>query len=367
ALPMVIGMCIGACVPVLISAIGANVNGKRAAIIYLYFNIAGAVVLMIPFYLIHLFVGFDFMSTTATSIGIAIVNTVFKVAATIILMPFAKVLQKVAVLTIKDKSSDPDDIPEDNLLDERFLDYPPIALEQCGKTFSMMVSTAFKNLEHAISLLSDYSEEGFNKIQLREDRIDRYEDTIGSYLAQLNRKELSEKETIVSAKYLTCISNFERISDHAVNIAELAKELHDKKISFSPMALKEMQVCIDAVREIVGITKACVLTDDIGLAKKVEPLEEVIDILTKELKQRHIQRVQQDQCTLELGFIYNDCISNFERVADHCSNIAVAVLESEDIKLLAHDYIKMLNEDSSEYRAELELCINKYYNRLDNA
>lgn len=365
AIPMVIGMCIGACVPVLISAIGANVNGKRAAFVYLYFNLSGALILMIPFYIIHAFVGFEIMSLTATSMGIAIVNTIFKVAATVILAPASKLLEKLAVTTIREKPGEVDDEYEDDLLDERFLAYPSLALEQVGKTMDHMVEASFKNLKRSIALLQTFDQETYDKIMKREDSVDRYEDALGAYLVRLNAKELSEKETQATAKYLHCLGNVERISDHAVNIAELAKELADKRICFSEQGGKDLEVCADAVLEIIRLTGRAMQESDTETAKAVEPLEEIIDVLTTELKGRHIRRVQSGHCTLELGFVYNDCINNFERVADHCSNIAVAVLESADASLQSHTYLRTIKQtDQEDYRAALTQYADKYYNRL---
>ncbi len=361
AIPMVLGMCIGACVPVLLSAIGANVNGKRAACVYLYFNIAGSVILMVPFYIIHALVGFDFMSTAATSLGIAVVNTVYKVAATLIQAPFAHVLEKLAVATIKETKSEEDDEFEDNLLDERFLAYPAVALEQSGHTMERMTAAAFKNLDKSIELLNTFSQEKYDKIMRREDRVDRYEDRLGAYLVRLNTTALTDKETRETAKYLHSLSNVERVSDHAVNLAELAEEMARKHVSFSEQAAREMQVCIDAIHEIAELTRTALVNNDLSTARQVEPLEEVIDALTEELKVRHIMRVQAGSCTLELGFIFNDCINNFERVADHCSNIAVAVLESADSTLQSHDYLRGIKQNNQEeYRTWLERYEQKY-------
>ena len=366
AIPMVVGMCIGACVPVLISAIGANVNGKRAAFVYLYFNLSGAILLMVPFYIIHAFVGFEIMSMTATSMGIAIVNTIFKVAATVVLAPASKLLEKIAVTTIKERPEEKDDEYEDDLLDERFLAYPPLALEQIGNTMDRMADVSFKNLRRAIDLLRSYDQTQYEKVMKSEDSVDRYEDALGAYLVRLNAKALSEKETRITAKHLHCLSNIERISDHAVNIAELAKELDDKKIRFSNAGAEDLDVCSDAVLEIIDLTSRSVLQEgDSQTAKIVEPLEEVIDVLTAELKSRHIRRVQTGNCTLELGFIYNDCINNFERVADHCSNIAVAVLEAADSNLHSHSYLRTVKQaDQEEYRTALANYSDKYYHRL---
>lgn len=365
AIPMVLGMCIGACVPVLLSAIGANVNGKRTAFIYLYFNIIGTLVLCIPFYLICAIVGLDFLSAPATSVGIAVVNTVYKVLATVVLAPFSHLLVKLAVLTIPDKSSEDDEVFEDNLLDERFLKYPPLAIEQSGKTMERMARAACKNINRAIDLLYAFSREKYDKIMSRENVVDRYEDQLGAYLVRLNGQELSDSETQLSAKYLHCLTNVERISDHAVNLAELGEEMQSKGISFSEQARSELDVCVEAVREIVSLTQTALNDDNLELARRVEPLEEVIDTLTEELKVRHINRVQAGQCTLELGFIFNDCINNFERVADHCSNIAVAVLESANRDLQSHDYLRSLKQtNEEEFRSWLQTYEEKYCKSL---
>jgi len=366
AVPMVIGMCIGACVPVLLSAIGANVNGKRTALIYLYFNLAGAVVMMIPFYILNAVVGFDFMPTAATSMGVAIVNTAFKIGATMILMPFAGLLQKIVVTTIKDKKTDDDDdCEEDNLLDERFLAYPSLALEQCGKTIERMAAAAFKNFDRSVELFEKFSQEKCDKIMSREETVDRFEDRVGAYLVRLHEKQLSDSETRLSARYLTCLSNLERISDHAVNIAALAQELYDKKTEFSEEAKRECGICISAVRDIVELTHDAMDNNDVSTARKVEPLNETIDALIKELKVRHIHRVQSGGCTLQHGFIYNDILNNLERVANHCSNIAITVIENEDGKLMPHDYLRTVSEDcEDDYRKYLNYYAGKYYEEL---
>ena len=366
AVPMVLGMCIGACVPVLLSAIGANINGKRTAFIYLYFNLAGSLLLMIPFYLIHGLVGLGFMAATATSMGIAIVNTVYKVSATVLLTPCAPLLEKAVVATIREKRSPDDEEMEESLLDERFLEYPPLALEQCGKTLDQMSDAAFKNLRRAMELLDEFDQKKFQKILQREDRIDHMEDRLGNYLVRLTAKELSDKETRASAKYLTCLSNLERISDHAVNLAELAQELAQKSSSFSPQAHKELHICMDAVEEIACMTQRVLTEDDLVQARLVEPLEEVIDMLTRDLKTRHIQRLQAGQCTLELGFVFNDCINNFERVADHCSNLAIAVLEETGTQLQPHDYMMSIKSGDSDYRKHFDECLEKYCGALEH-
>ena len=366
AIPMVVGMCIGACAPVLLSAIGANINGKRTAFIYLYFNLAGSLLLMIPFYLIHGLIGLDFMAATATSMGIAIVNTVYKVSATVLLTPCAPLLEKAVVATIREKHSPDDEEMEESLLDERYLEYPPLALEQCGKTLDQMSDAAFKNLRRAMELLDEFDQKKFQKILQREDRIDHMEDRLGNYLVRLTAKELSDKETRTSAKHLTCLSNLERISDHAVNLAELAQELAQKASSFSPQAHRELHICMDAVEEIACMTQQVLTEDDLVQARLVEPLEEVIDMLTRDLKTRHIQRLQAGHCTLELGFVFNDCINNFERVADHCSNLAIAVLEETGTQLQPHDYMMNIKTGDSGYRERFAACLEKYCGALEH-
>jgi len=346
ALPMIVGMCIGACVPVLLSAIGANVNGRRAALIYLYFNLLGAVVWMIPFYLYDALVGFSFMDSAANSLGIAVANTVFKVAATVVLFPFAGKLEKLAVLTVPEKTTEEDDAPEENYLDERFLAYPPLAVEQGGRTLAQMAAAAKKNLNKALELLRDFDQVKYDKIMSREETVDRYEDRLGNYLVKLNTRELSESETRQTSKILHSITNLERISDHAVNVAKLAMEMHAKGISFSDQAVAELAVAAAAVREIVDLACGAVCSDDFEAAQRVEPLEETIDAITDDLKTRHISRLQTGHCTLELGFIFNDCVNNFERVADHCSNLAVSVIELKYAALESHDYLRNLKRSS---------------------
>ena len=362
AIPMVIGMCIGACVPVLISAIGANLNGKRTAFVYLYFNLVGGAILLGSFYIVNAFVDFGIMHQTATSIGIAIVNTIFKVAATLLLAPFAGLLEKLAVLTIKEKAGAEDEEYQGNLLEERFLEYPPLALEQSGRAVDLMTHAAFKSLKKSTDLLTEFSQEKYDKIMSRESLVDRYEDALGSYLIRLNTKALSEKETQTAARYLSCLTNLERISDHAVNLAELGKELADKKIRFSPQAQQELSTCVAAVLEILELTQKAMQTDDTDAAKMVEPLEGAIDLLTKAGKSNHIQRVQTGNCTLELGFIFNDCLHNIERVADHCSNLAVTVLESSNSAVHGHDYLRAIKEDGgNQYQILLAGYAAKYH------
>ncbi len=365
AIPMVIGMCIGACAPVLLSAIGANVNGKRTAFVYLLFNLSGALLLLVPFYIINAFVHFDIMNLPAASMGIAIVNTVFKVVATLILMPFAGLMVKLISSLIKDKSASDDEEFEENLLDERFLNYPPLALEQSGKTMAQMSGAAFKNMHKSIELLSEFEQEKYDKIMSREDKVDNFEDRLGSYLVRLHTKQLSELENRISARYLNYLANVERISDHSVNVAELAQELHNKKLSFSPQATHDLSVCIEAIEEISRLTQEAMENMDFLLAGKVKPLQEVINMMTKNLKVGHIKRIQAGLCTLELGFVFNDLLNNFERIAAHCSNIAITILDSQDSNMREHDYVGSLDRnDHNVYELQLQFYKNKYLDIL---
>ena len=361
AIPMVLGMCIGACVPVLLSAIGANANGKRTAVIYLYFNIVGSVLFMVPFYLLHLVLPMEFMAGPADAFGIAVFNTVFKVAATLVQLPVTGLLVKLACATIKEERGEDDERFQENLLDERFLDYPPLALEQSGRTVERMAAAAFKNLNRSIDLFTAFSGEKYDKIMGRESVVDRYEDRLGSYLFHLNSRDLNERETLVSSHYLHCLTDLERISDHAVNLADLAREMDSKGIAFSKDGLEDMTRATDAVREILCLAQQALEREDMAVAQRVEPLEEVISSMMEGMKLRHIRRLQNGACTLELGFILNDCINNFERVAAHCSNVALAVLELRYADLQFHDYARDVRQGDQHGDGKwLALYLDKY-------
>lgn len=368
AIPMVLGMCIGACVPVLLSAIGANANGKRTAIIYLYFNIVGSALFMVPFYLIDAFVELGFMALPANAFGIAVFNTIFKVGATAVQLPFTGLLVRLSKATIKEERSEDDEEFEENLLDERFLDYPPLALEQSGRTVSRMATASMKNLNRSIDLFTKFSGEKYEKILGRENVVDRYEDRLGNYLFHLNSRGLNERETLISSHYLHCLTDLERISDHAVNLADLAKEMENKGIVFSPDGLEDMTRASEAVREIVCLAQRALVQADMAVAQQVEPLEEVISTMLEGMKLRHIRRLQNGVCTLEMGFILNDLINNFERVAAHCSNVALAVLELRYADLQFHDYARGVRQgDQPEFRKWLAFYQEKYLKAVTSA
>ena len=305
------------------------------------------------------------MSQMATSMGIAVVNTIFNAATTLVLMPIPGVMEKLAVLTVKAKKGDEEEEYNLNMLDERFLEYPAIALEQSGRAIDLMIDASFKNFRKSTALVNEFKDEKYEKILSREERVDKIEDTLGAYLVRVNKKELSEKETQLAAKYLACLTNLERISDHSVNIAELAKELSEKGLRFSENAVKELNTCVEAAMEIISLAQKSIQENDVETANMVEPLEEIIDIMTKECKSNHIRRVQEGNCTLELGFIFNDCLNNIERVSAHCSNIAMAVLESANSSVHGHNYIKSIKEGvDNSYQHQLTDYAEKYYTKL---
>lgn len=360
AVYMVVGMSVGACVPVLISSIGASLEAKRTAFTYLYFDAIAGVVFCVLFAILDAFTGiFSVLNGPASSVMIALINTSFKVFGVVLLFPFRSVLEMLAMKMFPDIPSDDDEEEfEKNLLDERFLDYPSVAIEQAGRTIDLMATASRKNLLKSIELLDDFSQEKYDKIMRREDRVDKYEDSLGSYLVKLSGHKLSPLEVTRSSTMLQSLTNLERISDHAVNIAELAEELHNKGIRFSDNAKKEIKICIGAMEEILDLVVKALQNRDVDAASRVEPLEDIIDIMTEKMKANHVRRLQTGRCTLDIGFVFNDCINNFERVADHCSNVALIILENQtDIDLATHSYAANMKIDKAE---EYQLLADGY-------
>ena len=353
AIYLIIGMCIGASMPVLLSAIGATTNGKRASIIYLIFNSIGAIILTPIFWGINEFIHFAFMDIPADAFSIAMINTVFNLATTIILMPFVKQFDKLVCALIRDKKTDKK-TGELDRLEERFLTHPGLAIEQSRAVLCSMAEQSHKNLIEAFALMENYSEEGYAKVEADEGEIDKYEDKLGTYLVKITGKELNKAQSREVSKFLHTIGDFERISDHALTIADAAKEINEKQISFSHAAQAELKQLSAAVSEIVAISVKAFIDNDNDLAHRVEPLEETIDMLCDELKLRHINRVQNGNCTLTHGFVFSDYITNCERIADHCSNIAVALIELDMDEFEAHAYLSTLKEHKS-------MLFNTYY------
>lgn len=350
ALPVIMGQNIGTCVTALISGIGANKNAKRAALIHLYFNLIGTILFMSLFYLLNAFVGFPFMDDKATKLGIAIIHTVFNIFATLVLLPFAKGLEKLACLTVRDETGntvEEQKTQEFMLLDNRFLDKPAFAVERCKQVSFQMAALSEKAIMLAVGLLDDYDNAVRQKIIEIENKVDRYEDELGTYMVKLAGKNMAESDSRAISMLLHCIGDFERISDHALNISETAQEMHDKKICFSEKAKAEIQVYTKALRDIMELTTKVFYNGDIQLATTVEPLEEVIDGLNVELKKRHVKRLRNGECTIELGFILSDIISNYERVADHCSNIAVCLIQIHDDGFDTHEYLEHIRSEEN--------------------
>lgn len=359
ALPIIMGQNIGTCVTAIISSIGTSKNAKRAAAVHLFFNIIGTVVFMIVFYTINAIVPFEFLNIPADSKGIATVHTLFNIGATCLLLPFAGLLEKLALLAIRDSKEDQEKENIFKVLDPRFLDTPGIALEQCKKLTDDMARITKESLFGAIDLLDNYSEQREKELVAMETLVDRYEDELGAYLVQVSSKDLSGTDSHTVNTLLHSIGNWERISDHALNICDAAREIYEKKISFSEAATEELAVYIRAIKDILNMTVEAFEYDDIKIAKKVEPLEEVIDNLNLSIKNRHIQRLRAGECTIELGFVLNDILTNFERVSDHCSNVAVSIIQTGDYDVEAHEYIGHL-KDEDDFKRAINLVQREY-------
>lgn len=354
AIPIIMGQNIGTCVTALLSSIGATKNAKRAAMVHLYFNIIGTVVFMVLFYTVNAVVGFSFLGTATNAAGIAVIHSLFNVFATMLLLPFGKGLEKLACLTIRDDVQ-PAEVEEERkelqLLDSRFLEKPAFAMEQSVHVANKMAEESKRTLFTAMDLLWNYTEDGAKKVGELENLVDQYEDELGTYLVKLSRQNLSVHDSHTLSIVLHCIGDFERISDHAINIMEAAQEMHDKKLIFSPKAEEELKVFSRAVQDIVEKAYAVFRDQDEKLAQKVEPLEAVVDELNQEVKKRHIRRLREGKCTIELGFILSDITTSFERVADHCSNIAVCVTQVREDTYDTHGYLNSVkNEDSEIFR-----------------
>ncbi len=364
AFPIIMGQNIGTCVTALLSAIGANKNAKRAAMIHLYFNMLGTVIFLGVFYLLNSVIQFPFMETMATPASIAITHSIFNIVVTLIWLPFSNVLVKLACLTIRDSAEDVEAAKEDReflILESRFLEKPAFAVEQGRTAARRMADDSWKALEAAFALLPQYSEEASMKIDKLEGKVDRYEDELGTYLVQLNNKDLSETDSHSVSIMLHCIGDFERISDHAVNIKESAEELHEKGLSFSAEAKKELAVVTGAVNKIVETAFHVFDAQDITKATEIEALEELIDELTKEMKRRHINRLRSGECTIEMGFILSDLITSMERIADHCSNIGVCVTQVRENLYDTHSHLNELkSQESDDFNRCLENVRKEY-------
>lgn len=344
AFPLILGIAIGSSVPVLFSALGAKADGRRAAYSYLLIELIGAAVLGFLYYILDGFLNFGLDGKIVNTVSVAAINTLFRAATALLLVPFMKPMIRALSILIPESEDEKSAAGDLDRLDERFLQHPALAVEQSRLTVNSMARTARENLMRSLGLFSAFSEEGMRRVEQTEDLIDRYEDKIGTYLVKLNTHELNEKQNESVSKYLHTISDFERIGDHAMNLAETAREVHEKKVVFSESAAQELRVLTDALTEILDLAVTCFVQEDIQQAYRVEPLEERIDVLCDEMKMRHVDRLKAGVCSLSQGFVFNDILTNFERVADHCSNLAIAMIELQADAYDTHDYVINLKE-----------------------
>lgn len=361
AYPIILGIAIGAAVPVLLAAIGAKADGRRAAFSYLLIELLGVVACALIYYIADAIFGLGINSWVVNPVRIATVNSLFRLATAVLLVPFNRQIRGLVTLLVKESKGEKSINRELDRLEERFLQHPALAIEQSRLTVNSMARAAEGNLKAAVKLMSDYSEEDRQRIEQTEELVDLYEDRLGTYLVRITARELDAKQNESVSKYLHTLSDFERISDHAMNIAEAAQEIHSKKLRFSEDARRELAVLTGAMLEILELAVSAFVESDIEKAYVVEPLEERIDILCDEMKIRHIDRIQQGLCSLSQGFVFNDILTNFERVADHCSNLAIAMIELHGDSYDTHSYVINLKElHSHNFDALYEHYTEKY-------
>lgn len=359
ALPIIMGQNIGTCITAILSSIGANRNAKRVGMVHLYFNLIGTGVFLSVFYVLDWLIGFTFTALPINAFGIAVAHTSFNIGTVILLYPMRSLLEWLARKTIRDSKES----EKLELLDQRLLNTPSVAIEQCRRLTVDMANLAQQAFLLADGLLDQYDAKVATEVEEIEQTVDRYEDRLGAYLLQVSALHLSEYESKEVSKLLYGIGDFERISDHAVNLTEVAQELHTKNIGFSPEAQVETSTMRAAVKEIMALTVKVFDTNNQELARKVEPLEEVVDVLRETIKANHIERLRTGTCTIELGFVLSDLLTNLERISDHCSNIAVNVMEQTGRGgLESHAYLHELHEGApnSSFRMQYEAYLNKY-------
>ena len=357
AVPIIMGQNIGTCITAILSAIGANKNAKRVSVVHLSFNIIGTICFMIVFYVLHWVLDFGFMNNAVNEASIAIVHSVFNIFATVIMFPFTKWLEKLSMIIVKD-----DNVEDKNsVLDERLLSTPPIAIVQAKNVANKMAFVAKDSFIRALDMINAYDEEKAEAIRLDETKVDEYEDILGTFLVKLSHESLSRDDSHEISNLLHCIGDFERISDHAVNIVESAEEIAQKGITFSNEAAEELKVVKKALTEILENTCKAFETEDLELAMKIEPLEQIIDVLKIKLRSNHITRLQQDNCTIETGFVFSDLLTDIERTADHCSNIGVCLISVAHDSFDTHGYLHHVKEEGvGNYKEIYEMYREKY-------
>lgn len=357
-IPIIMGQNIGTCVTAMISAVGANKGAKRTAFVHLYFNLIGTVLFLTLFYTGNAIFSFSFTNETVGVAGIALVHSVFNIFTTIVLLPFTKGLEKLAYLTIpqtEDEKHTQNDVF--GILDDRFLTSPAFAIEQCHSLVSQMAEMTRDSFLEAMSVLTDYSEEVAEDVIKKENMVDTYDDKLSAYLTKLGSENLSYQDSLRVTSLMHCLTDFERISDHAINVVENAQQMNKGDLEFSKKGMEEVTVYSNAVKDILNRTTTAFVNNDQDLARTVEPLEEVIDGINKDVKKHHMKRLRKGKCTIEMGLVLSDLAMNYERVADHCSNIAVYMMQLKDTQLEEHSFTEQLDEEES---AEF----NKLYNEF---
>ena len=355
AIPIIMGQNIGTCITAMLSSVGTNKNAKRAAIVHLAFNVIGTIVWLTVFWIIKAIFAPALLNESASLVGIAIAHSVFNILCTALLLPLSGILETVAYRIVPETKTKEEDVE----LDELLLATPSLALENCHSVASEMAETSASALKDSIGTLTRYSNKLDEEIREKESKTDHYEDILGTYLIKLSSNQASEEDSAEAAKLLKMIGDFERISDHAVNILESAEEMNSKDLKFSESAMKELGVLTDAVEEILDLALRAFLDEDVEAASKVEPLEEVIDGLKEQMRTRHILRLQQGDCSIDAGFVWSDLLTNLERTADHCSNIAVCVLEAgSDMNI--HESLHEMKAYNDDFKAEFEKYAAKY-------
>lgn len=357
AIPIIMGQNIGTCITAVISSIGVSKNAKRVSVVHVYFNLIGTAILLSAFYGANAVFDFAFADSSIDPAGIAIVHSIFNIVTTVILFPFSKQLEKLAVKTVKDKNEK----AEETFIDDRLLGTPALAVSECRNYTVEMGKKAIETLLDSVSLVSEFDPKLAESVVENESILDNYEDKLGTFLVKVSAQELTNEDSNTVSTLLHAIGDFERIGDHAVNIMKTAKEINEKGISFSDEAKKELAVAENAIREILEITRIAFSENKPEIALEVEPLEQVIDGLLKKIKSRHISRLTDGNCTIELGFILSDLITNYERVSDHCSNIAVCVIRISDSMFDIHQYLNdYKTTDNPEFREKYKSYKMKY-------
>lgn len=365
AIPIIMGQNVGTCVTALLSSTGAGKNAKRAALVHLYYNLIITSGFMILFYAVNAVVHFRFLQDPASALGVAVFHTTFNAIAVVVMFPFSSVLEKLAYLTIPQTKEELEVREtakgEIQLLDARFLDTPGLALEHCRNAAQDMAGYAREALFLSMELIDKFNKKAADRVIELENLVDHYEDELGSYLVKLSSRHLTEKDSQELSVILHCIGDFERISDHAINIMESAREMADKELAFSKKAEEEFRIFTGAIRDIVNTSVLVFQEEDLKLAAMVEPLEEVIDYLNTEVKRRHMKRLRKGKCTIEMGFVLSDLTTNYERVSDHCSNIALCLLQLNEENFETHEYQdNLVSKDNVAFMAEVKRLKEHY-------